>query len=193
MAFDTFDKEKKGVIKTTEVQTILDMLGVEADAMAELDEAIQEADTFGKCKLFVLFNNRGNINGAFGDFCCYNNKGSGELKYEDFCSVAAKFMEEDVDVEALKSELKEAFRLYDREGNGYITTDVFREILCEIDENLTEDQLDMIIEEIDADGSGTLDFEGSMRFHVVLVFHIHSYSLKLHFFFFSEFVEAMTH
>ncbi|XP_063983435.1 troponin C, isoallergen Bla g 6.0201-like isoform X2 [Diachasmimorpha longicaudata] len=139
MAFDTFDKEKKGVIKTSEVQTILDMLGVEADAMAELDDAINEVDTFG----------------------------SGELKYEDFCTVAAKFMEEDVDVEALKSELKEAFRLYDREGNGYITTDTFREILCEIDENLTDEQLDMIIEEIDADGSGTLDFE--------------------------EFVEAMTH
>lgn len=60
--------------------------------------------------------------------------------------------------------MKEAFRLYDREGNGYITTDCFREILSEIDENLTDEELDMIIDDIDADGSGTLDFEGKIIF-----------------------------
>lgn len=87
-------------------------------------------------------------------------KGAGEVRFEDFCTIVSRFMEEDVDVEALKSELKEAFRLYDREGNGYITTECFREILSEIDENLNDDELDMMIEEIDADGSGTLDFEG---------------------------------
>ncbi|KAK0174828.1 hypothetical protein PV327_010552 [Microctonus hyperodae] len=139
IAFDTFDKEKKGIIKTDVVSTILGMMGIELDANSNLEGEIAEVDIFG----------------------------SGELKYEDFCTVASKFMEEDVDVEALKVELKEAFRLYDREGNGYITTDVFREILSEIDENLTDDELDMMIDEIDADGSGTLDFE--------------------------EFVEAMTH
>jgi len=33
------------------------------------------------------------------------------------------------DEEALKKELKEAFRIYDKEGNGYISTDTLREIL----------------------------------------------------------------
>lgn len=69
-------------------------------------------------------------------------------------------MEEDMDTEAVHQELREAFRLYDKERNGYITTEVFRDILHELDENLTPWELDMIIEEVDADGSGTLDFDG---------------------------------
>ena len=72
--------------------------------------------------------------------------------------VAAKFMIED-DEEQMKEELKEAFRIYDKEGQGFITTDVLKEILREIDTTLTEDDLDNIIEEVDEDGSGTLDFD----------------------------------
>lgn len=46
-------------------------------------------------------------------------------------------------------------------GNGFITTEVLREILRELDENLTEDDLDNMIDEIDMDGSGTVDWEGN--------------------------------
>lgn len=45
-------------------------------------------------------------------------------------------------------------------GNGYITTDVLREILRELDDNLTAEDLENMIEEIDADGSGTVDWDG---------------------------------
>lgn len=45
-------------------------------------------------------------------------------------------------------------------GNGYITTDVLREILSELDHKISEEDLDMMIDEIDADGSGTVDFHG---------------------------------
>jgi len=45
-------------------------------------------------------------------------------------------------------------------GNGYITTDVLREILKELDDKITNEDLDMMIEEIDSDGSGTVDFDG---------------------------------
>lgn len=46
-------------------------------------------------------------------------------------------------------ELKEAFRLYDREGNGYITTSTLKEILAALDDKLTSTDLDGIIAEID--------------------------------------------
>lgn len=45
-------------------------------------------------------------------------------------------------------------------GNGYITTAVLREILKELDDKITNEDLDLMIEEIDADGSGTVDFDG---------------------------------
>merc|ERR1712130_923383 len=67
------------------------------------------------------------------------------------------------DDEALKKELKEAFRIYDKDQQGYITTDTLKEILREIDNKLSEEDLDGIIEEVDEDGSGTLDFDEFME------------------------------
>jgi len=48
-------------------------------------------------------------------------------------------------------------------GNGYITTTVLREILKELDDKLTAQDLDLMIEEIDSDGSGTVDFDGKIH------------------------------
>ena len=80
--------------------------------------------------------------------------------------MASRFLEDDADAEAVQAELREAFRLYDKEGNGYITTEVFRDILHELDDNLTPEELDMMIDEIDADGSGTLDFDGNIYLRI---------------------------
>lgn len=44
----------------------------------------------------------------------YSQIGSGKLDFDAFCRVAGRFAEEDD--EALQKELKEAFRLYDKEG-----------------------------------------------------------------------------
>ncbi|XP_020298303.1 troponin C-like [Pseudomyrmex gracilis] len=134
MAFDAFDHDKKGCISTDMVGTILGMLGHEVSE-SELAEIIWEIDT----------------------------EGTGKLKFEEFCKLASRFLEEETDIEAIQQELREAFRLYDKEGNGYITTDVFRDILHELDDALSPEELDMIIEEVDTDGSGTLDFDEFME------------------------------
>ena len=85
--------------------------------------------------------------------------GSGEIEFEEFCQLCAKFLIEEPDEETMKHELKEAFRVYDKEANGFITTDTLREIISELDQRLTKEDLDGIIEEIDEDGSGTMDFD----------------------------------
>lgn len=56
--------------------------------------------------------------------------------------------------------------LYDLAGNGYIPTSSLREILRELDEQLTEEELDGLIQEIDTDGSGTVDFDGKRSYDV---------------------------
>merc|ERR1712181_98693 len=71
---------------------------------------------------------------------------------------SGKFTFED-DEEQMKEELKEAFRIYDKECQGFITNDVLKDILREIDSTLTEEDLDHIVEEVDEDGSGTMDFD----------------------------------
>jgi Ca2+-binding EF-hand superfamily protein len=84
--------------------------------------------------------------------------GSGQIEFEEFTILASNFIVEE-DEEELKKELKEAFRLYDKEGLGFIRTEQLKEILREIDDKLTEEELDGIIEEVDEDGSGTMDFD----------------------------------
>jgi calmodulin len=88
--------------------------------------------------------------------------GSGEIEFEEFTILASKFIIEEDD-EDVQKELKEAFRLYDKEGAGYITTDILKQILHEIDDTLTPEDLDSMIIEIDEDGSGTVDFDEFME------------------------------
>ena len=91
--------------------------------------------------------------------CIHTATGSGQLEFEEFLALCARFLVEE-DAEAMQEELREAFRLYDKEGNGYIKTTDLREILRALDDKLTEDELDEMIAEIDTDGSGTVDFDG---------------------------------
>lgn len=56
-------------------------------------------------------------------------------------------------------------------GNGYIPTTCLREILRELDDQLTDEELDIMIEEIDSDGSGTVDFDGEFIFILCVYFY----------------------
>jgi troponin C len=86
------------------------------------------------------------------------------------------------DAEAMQEELREAFRLYDKEGNGYIKTSDLREILRALDDKLTADELDEMIAEIDTDGSGTVDFDGKKVSVLNQVKHV----IVMFFFFFDS-------
>ena len=54
-------------------------------------------------------------------------------------------------------------------GNGYIPVSSLREILQELDPKLTSNEIDGIIDEIDKDGSGTVDFDGTLNRNYQLV------------------------
>merc|ERR1711978_607528 len=71
--------------------------------------------------------------------------GSGAIEFPEFAQLCAKFLVEDPDPETMRAELKQAFRLFDKEATGFITMDTFRSILAEVDPNLTEEDLDGII------------------------------------------------
>lgn len=88
-AFDAFDQEKNGYISVSMVGQILGMLGHSLDEKM-LNEIVAEVD----------------------------EDGSGQIEFEEFCTLAARFLVEE-DAEAMQQELKEAFRLYDKEGNVF--------------------------------------------------------------------------
>merc|ERR1712092_4646 len=85
--------------------------------------------------------------------------GSGEIEFGEFCQLCATFLVEDPDMETMKRELKDAFRIYDKEGLGYITNETLRSLIGELLAPLSDAELDGIIDELDEDGSGTMDFD----------------------------------
>merc|ERR1712110_538875 len=85
--------------------------------------------------------------------------GSGEIEFAEFCQLCATFLVEDPDMETMKRELKDAFRIYDKEGLGYITTETLSGLIGELLAPLTEEELEGILEELDEDGSGSMDFD----------------------------------
>merc|ERR1712008_621655 len=58
--------------------------------------------------------------------------GSGEIEIGEFCQLCATFLVGDPDMETMKRELKDAFRIYDKEGLGFISTDTLRGLIGEL-------------------------------------------------------------
>uniref|UniRef100_A0A8I5TL89 EF-hand calcium-binding domain-containing protein 11 n=1 Tax=Pongo abelii TaxID=9601 RepID=A0A8I5TL89_PONAB len=61
-------------------------------------------------------------------------------------------------LELLTSEFKEAFSLFDKDGDGTITTKELGTVMRSLGQNPTEAELQDMINEVDADGNGTIDF-----------------------------------
>merc|ERR1712064_243801 len=56
------------------------------------------------------------------------------------------------------AEFKEAFSLFDKDGAGTITTKVLGTVMRSLGQNPTDAELQDMINEVDADGNGTIDF-----------------------------------
>merc|ERR1712038_981393 len=84
--------------------------------------------------------------------------GMEEGDYPDGSSEVDEEIEDLLCLDITHEEIKAAFRLFDDTGEGFITVLRFRLILKEIDDDFSDDELDEIIAEIDADKADTIDF-----------------------------------
>merc|ERR1712133_238137 len=128
--FDLFDSKKQEFLSADDLDEILRAMGFRPSS-EELTAILTEID----------------------------EDGSGEIEFAEFCQLCAKFLVEDPDIETLKRELKAAFRIYDKDGQGFITMDTLRGLISELLTPLSQEELDGIIDELDEDGSGTMDFD----------------------------------
>lgn len=60
----------------------------------------------------------------------------------------------------MSEEIREAFRVFDTEGTGFITVEKLRYIMGNLGEKMSEEEVEEMIQEVDIDGDGQVNCEG---------------------------------
>jgi len=58
-----------------------------------------------------------------------------------------------------EEEIREAFRVFDKDGNGFISAAELRHVMTNLGEKLTDEEVDEMIREADIDGDGQVNYE----------------------------------
>lgn len=61
-----------------------------------------------------------------------------------------------------EEEIREAFRVFDKDGNGFISAAELRHVMTNLGEKLTDEEVDEMIREADIDGDGQVNYEGQL-------------------------------
>ncbi|KAG0464276.1 hypothetical protein HPP92_019916 [Vanilla planifolia] len=84
---------------------------------------------------------------------------NGTIEFGEFLSLMARKMKE-TDAE---EELREAFKVFDKDQNGYISANELRNVMMNLGEKLTDEEVDLMIKEADMDGDGQVNYEEFVR------------------------------
>eukprot|EP00977_Amphora_coffeiformis_P010295 scaffold2385_cov178-Amphora_coffeaeformis.AAC.12 len=76
----------------------------------------------------------------------------GEMDFKEFVSMMKKMPD-------AANELKDAFKVFDADGSGSTSKAEMNKIMKKFGQNLTEEELDAVMREVDSDGDGEITFE----------------------------------
>jgi len=62
--------------------------------------------------------------------------------------------------DSVEDEIKEAFRVFDKDGHGHISADEFRFVMRNIGSQMTEEEIEEMITEADHDHDGLISYDG---------------------------------
>ncbi|PKI44789.1 calmodulin-like protein 8 [Punica granatum] len=85
--------------------------------------------------------------------------GNGTIEFGEFVDLMARKMKE---CEA-EEELKEAFKVFDKDQDGYISPHELRRVMLNLGEKLTYEEAEQMVREADLDGDGQIDYEEFVR------------------------------
>lgn len=85
--------------------------------------------------------------------------GNGHIDFNEFVIIMQKRSKETDPGD----EIIAAFRVFDKEGNGTLSTKELRHIMTTIGDKLTDEEVDQMIEEADIDGDGIINYEEFVR------------------------------
>ncbi len=110
---------------------------------SELQDMINEVDA----------DNNGTIDFPGTDTITVHDIDLADEFFLEFLTMMARKMK-DTDSE---EEIREAFKVFDRDNNGFISAAELRHVMTSIGEKLTDDEVDEMIREADQDGDGRID------------------------------------
>lgn len=116
-------------------------------------------------EIYNVMRNMGNelpleeIKGMIADL---DNDGSGQIDFEEFIT----FMQMTQSSEELtdEEEVIRAFMTFDKDGNGWLSMDEFKHILCNLGDKFTEQECLEIFKEADLDHDGKLQYREFVDF-----------------------------
>merc|ERR1712110_815890 len=83
----------------------------------------------------------------------YDVNGDGTIDFDEFLEMMAKHARETVDQTA---EMREAFKIFDRDGNGYIDLRELKTVITRMGEPLSDKEAEEIFRVADLNGDGKL-------------------------------------
>lgn len=83
----------------------------------------------------------------------FDFKGNGTIDFGEFVQMMSRKVQ-DADTEA---ELREAFAVFDKDGDGFIGATELQSVMSQLGENLTLEDVHSMIREADQDGDGRIN------------------------------------
>ncbi len=81
--------------------------------------------------------------------------GSGTIDFPEFLMMMARKVKQ-IDND---EEIREAFRIFDKDGNGYISEAELRHVLNNIGEKLSDEEVEELLFSSDIDGDGQVNYQ----------------------------------
>merc|ERR1711893_507360 len=81
--------------------------------------------------------------------------GTGSIDFPEFLMM----MSLKIDSENAEDEIREAFQVFDGDGNGFINRQELACVMSNLGERLTQEEIQTMIDEADLDGDGQINYE----------------------------------
>ncbi|KAH9754008.1 calmodulin [Citrus sinensis] len=91
--------------------------------------------------------------------------GNGTIEFEEFLDLMAKKMRET----KAQEEMKEAFKVFDKNRDGFISPNELRHVMLNLGEKVTDEELEQMVKDADLDGDGQINYEEFSRMMLAAV------------------------
>ncbi|CAI0384109.1 unnamed protein product [Linum tenue] len=82
-------------------------------------------------------------------------EGKGSIEFGEFLGLMATKMKEN----EADQELREAFRVFDKDQDGFISPNELRHVMMNVGERVTDEELEQMVKVADLDGDGRINYE----------------------------------